>query len=474
MSAVRHVAVIDIGKSNAKVALVDLSTLEEVSVRKTANHIRKDGPYPHLDVEGLWSFILEGLAALARDKTVDAISVTTHGATVTLLDRAGQLALPVLDYESDCPAETASEYDALRPAFSETGSPRLPLGLNLGAQLFWLQSRFPQQFANIASILMYPQYWSYRLTGIASNEVTSLGCHTDLWSPGAGDYSSLVKAHGWHRLMAPLRKAADILGPVLPEVANKAGLRPGTPVICGIHDSNASLLPHLMAQQPPFSVVSTGTWVISMAIGGSMAKLDPARDSLVNVNAFGVAVPSARFMGGREYQMITGGTDALPSQDDVSAVLDKGLFLLPSVVKGSGPYPSHKSQWYGAVAATPARRQAAASFYLAMMTAYLAMMTAACLDLIGADGDIVVEGPFAASALYAEMLATATRRSVRMELLSATGTAAGAALLAMPDFQPREFSSRCAIGPAPRMSQYADRWQTLVASSCERAGLRVD
>ena len=37
---------------------------------------------------------------------------------------------------------------------------------------------------------MYPQYWAYRLTGVLANEVTSLGCHTDLWDYRAGDFST--------------------------------------------------------------------------------------------------------------------------------------------------------------------------------------------------------------------------------------------------------------------------------------------
>ncbi|MCE3590562.1 hypothetical protein LXJ59_28655, partial [Escherichia coli] len=67
---------------------------------------------------------------------------------------------------------------------------------------------------------------------------------------------------------------------------------------CGIHDSNASLLPHLMTRSSPFSVVSTGTWVVLFAVGGQLDKLDQARDTLANVDAYGKAVPSARFMGG--------------------------------------------------------------------------------------------------------------------------------------------------------------------------------
>ena len=37
MSGLRHIAVIDIGKTNAKVALVDLVTLGEVALRRMAN-----------------------------------------------------------------------------------------------------------------------------------------------------------------------------------------------------------------------------------------------------------------------------------------------------------------------------------------------------------------------------------------------------------------------------------------------------
>ena len=146
----------------------------------------RQAPYPHHDVEALWTFILDSLARLNREQRIDAISITTHGATAALVDAAGELALPVLDYEFDGPDRLAADYDAVRPPFAETGTPRLPLGLNLGAQFFWQQKRFPAEFAKAAAILMYPQYWALRLTGVAANEVTSLGCHTDLWNPWTG------------------------------------------------------------------------------------------------------------------------------------------------------------------------------------------------------------------------------------------------------------------------------------------------
>ena len=86
------IAVIDIGNTNAKVALVDLMRLAETDVRKTPNDVVFDGPYPHYDIDHLWQFILESLAALSAEAQVDAVSVTTHGATAALLDAEGRLA----------------------------------------------------------------------------------------------------------------------------------------------------------------------------------------------------------------------------------------------------------------------------------------------------------------------------------------------------------------------------------------------
>ncbi len=421
-----HVAVIDIGKTNAKVALVDMEATTEQAVRTRPNIVRPEAPYPHFDTDALWDFILESLTVLNRDHPVSAISVTTHGATAALLDARGRLAFPVLDYEHDGAGVVAAAYAGIRPPFEETGSPRLPYGLNLGAQIFWLAKTFPDDFARVASIVTYPQYWTWRLSGVLAGEVTSLGCHTDLWNPAAGDYSSLVDGQGWRPLMPPIRPARDRLGPLLPDLANRTGLAAGTPVFCGIHDSNASLLPHLLSRSQPFAVVSTGTWVVSMAMGGRAMTLDAARDTLVNVDALGDPVPSARFMGGREFEVLTAGNGAHWTDADVERVLAEEMLLLPAVLQGSGPFPDRRSKWLPVEPASQAERALAASFYLALMTA-------TCLDLIGAAGPTIIEGPFARNQPFTGMLAAATGRSVLTSASTTTGTTIGAALLASPE-----------------------------------------
>ncbi len=420
----KTVAVIDIGKTNAKVALVDLERFEEIAVRKTPNLVVAEGLYPRFDIERLWRFILASLADLHREHPVEAISVTTHGATAVLLDEAGGLALPVLDYEYAGPDRLAEEYDEARPPFLETGSARLPMGLNIGAQLFWQQRTFPERFANVASILTYAQYWSYRLTGIKTTELTSLGCHTDLWNPEAAAFSTLVEEQGWLSLFAPVLKAGEVIGGLLEPLAKETGLPQGLPVYCGIHDSNASLLPHLLTRNAPFSVVSTGTWVIMLAVGGeAAAELDETRDTLINVNALGDPVPSARFMGGRAFSMLIGENPPTASPEAEARVLAAGHMLLPSVPGGSGPFPLARPRW------TVEEKSLEPADRLAIVSFHLALMTATCLDLIGAKGEIVVEGPFAANAAYLRMLAAATGRPVFANRLSTTGTSLGAACL---------------------------------------------
>lgn len=449
-----RVAVIDIGKTNAKVVLVDATTGQEIAVHKTANSVLPGPPYPHFDTERLWAFILRSLSGFAREPGFDALSITTHGASAALLDATGALALPVLDYEHLYADEINSAYDALRPDFSETYSPRLTGGLNLGAQLHYQQRCFPEGFARVSTIVTYPQYWGLRLTGVAANEKTSLGCHTDLWLPFVGRFSPLVDRLGLTDKMAPIHSAFDVLGEIRTDIGREIGLSKPVPVYCGIHDSNASLLPHLVVRTEPCTVVSTGTWVICFAPGGQPFGLDPARDTLANVDAFGTPVPSARYMGGREWELTTAEVSSVDPEEEwgaLDAVFGGKSMLLPGTVKGTGPFPMAQGKWT-AESADAAERRAAASLYQALMTA-------TCLEMIGSKGEIIVEGPFATNQIFLAGLRSLTNRTV-LASVAQTGTALGAAILA--GLRPRHSMHRVER-TIPGLSHYAKAWRDQIA-----------
>lgn len=459
MNISRRIAVLDIGKTNAKVVIIDCESGEEITERRRPNRVLDTPPYPHYDTGELWDFVCDALAEFARHPGYHGISITTHGASAALIDGQGNLSLPVIDYEYRYPSVIESAYDGLRPHFAQTFSPRLTAGLNLGAQIHYQKTAFADAFARTRTILTYPQYWAFRLTGVVANEATSLGCHTDLWDPQECRYSSLVDSLGIRSLMAPVRSAFDTLGETTAEVTAALHLSRPVPVFCGIHDSNASLLPHLRTHAPPFSVVSTGTWVVSFAVGGDLGRLDPKRDCLANVDAYGRAVPCSRFMGGREFERLATELGPFDPQAALAAmpkVVAREMMLLPNLAEGTGPFAGRKGQWVNNASTTLDEHWAAACLYLALMSD-------TCLELIGARGPILVEGPFTGNPVYLSALRALIGRDV-LAMRGATGTSQGAALLAGTSIVLHEHVSAIIVDIAD-IETYRQTWRRLAEDS---------
>lgn len=410
--------VLDIGKTNAKLTLLDASGATIAQLRR-ANEIATDGPYPHHNVDALWQWMLASFRAFAKLAHVGAIVPVTHGATAALVGDDG-LVLPVLDYEFALPAAFDADYAAMRPAFAGTCSPALPAGLNLGKQLAWLASAFPARFAQARHILMYPQYWAWRLSGVAAGEVTSLGCHTDMWQPAAGRYSALVEHMGWNALMPPIKPAWAPLGPLRADLAAATGLPADCQIVCGIHDSNASLLRHL--GDVPGTILSTGTWVIAAALGAPLDCLDERADMLANINALGQPVACMRFMGGREFAAIAGAEPQVCTLDELQKAVKAGRMALPSFADTGGPFASRSGSFAG-----PAPRGASERYALA--TLYSVLMTDYCLTALQSEGPITIEGSFTANPHFGPLLAALRPAQTVLYSDDASGTTCGGWML---------------------------------------------
>jgi L-fuculokinase len=446
------VAVFDVGKTNIKVVVFDRggAVLAERSAPNTPLAPDSEWPYLRLDTEGAWAFLIGALKELGARFSIEAISTTTHGCAGVLMQSGGP-ALPPLDYEFDGFGDIDADYDAARPPFDEARSPHLSRGLNLGRHLFYYERHYPAQFKQATAFLTYAQYFAWRLGGAIASEVTSLGAHTDLWRPNEGDLSSMVDALGWRRLFPPRRKAWDTLGTLKPEIANTTGLSADVRIICGAHDSNAALVPHLLSRREPFTVISTGTWVIIMAVGGK-GQLDPEADMLANVDVRGEPVPTARFMGGREYAVLAGGSPVDADEADVGAIIASGVLALPAFSDQGGPFASRKGVIERLAPTTPKARAALATLYSALMTAHM-------LRRLEAPGELIVEGGFARSPAFAAVLARlmAGRRVVIAPI--SAGAAAGAAMLAHWDepHPPRLEPAR--VWDLPGLEAYQARWE---------------
>ncbi|SDG82788.1 MULTISPECIES: FGGY-family carbohydrate kinase [unclassified Duganella] len=440
--------VLDIGKTNVKLVLLD-DTGAVVAERRMANAVVRGGPYPHYDTEHIWSWLLDGLQSYARLAYIGAIVPVTHGATAALVDQDG-LVLPVLDYEYEPPAEQVAQYAASRPAYTDTRSPQLPAGLNLGRQLAWQAHAFPAEFQRARHILMYPQYWAWRLSGVAASEVTSLGCHTDLWQPARQQYSLLVEGMGWTALFPPLRPAWEALGDIKPELAQQTGLPADCRILCGIHDSNASLLRHLTADTPP-AVLSTGTWVIAAAPGKQLDGLCEQADMLANTSALGQAVACMRFMGGREFSELAG-ADATPcTLEDLQALISQGTFALPSFAGATGPFAQRTGDIRGPAPRDSRQRYALATLYCVLMSDY-------CLTALGVDGEVVVEGSFTGNPWFAPLLAALRPQQQVSSTDDSSGTTCGGWLLHHWGRAPASQKQIASPLPLSGWQEYKQQW----------------
>ena len=439
------------------------------------NALVEEAGLRRLDVEGIGSWLVETLAAHAG-KPVEYLIPVGHGAGVAGL-RDGALAFAPLDYEQAIPEGVMADYRRQRDAFSLTGSPALPDGLNFAAQLALLEARDPAALDG-TTLLPWAQYWAWFLSGQAVSEVTSFGCHSDLWNPVQQGFAPMAVRRGWAARFAPLAAASDVIGSLRPELAARTGLPATTKVLAGLHDSNAALLAargFAEIAENDATVLSTGTWFIALrslgrdtsaqvdTAGVDMAALPEARDCLVNVDAYGRPVPSARFMGGREIETLiefdTRRIDIKPDQEALLAavpqVLAQGAMILPTLAPGCGPFPDAEPSWI-AEPSDPFVRRAAASLYAALVAD-------TSLDLIGARERLLVEGRFAEAQTFVRALAALRPETAVYTANAHNDVSFGALRLIDPNLRPQGSLER--VEPlAGDLAAYRARWHAAIGS----------
>lgn len=449
--------VVDIGKTNLKANVLD-ETGAQLYNKTAPNRVINKKPYPHFNDAFIWEFIISAMQEAVCQHPISHICVATHGAAAALVnpnEKDTGLVMPIMDYEWDGVDEYADEYSKLRPSFYDSFSPNLPQGLNLGRQIHWQSKQWPDDFSRVKYILPLAQYWAWRLTGIAVSEVSALGCHTDLWEPQNEDFSSLVYSQNWQNKFPPFASAWSVLGPIHPDIYTITGMPKNCKILTGVHDSNASLARFLKRKNDQVPVIiSTGTWTITMDSDGDVSSLGEQKDMLANVDVTGKPICCARFMGGREYaeicKQLGANLDGDCQVQDVQDIIDNDVFALPDFSNGSGPYGGHKSQIIG----TPKSAHALASLYCAMMIDIE-------LDLLGAEGPIVIEGSFADNTMICSLLSLMRSRQDVYRLQSDNGIAQGCLSLALWDhaFFPMPALTKCPKIKLDSFTFYRNLWQ---------------
>ncbi|MBO0754134.1 MAG: sugar kinase, partial [Bradyrhizobiaceae bacterium] len=177
-----------------------------------------------------------------------------------------------------------------------------------------------------------------------------------------------------------------------------------------------------------------------------------------NVDALGRPTACGRFMGGREYAVIAGGTGT-PDFGAIERVIASGALALPCFSGQGGPYATTKGVTRGEVAERDRT---------ALATLYCALVSDLMLTRMGAtSGDLVVEGTFAGNLAYCRILGALRPQQRVFAAADAAGTARGAAMVAhWPPSYSIEAPTHIQAASIPGLHAYRNAW----AASMRDAG----
>jgi sugar (pentulose or hexulose) kinase len=159
-------------------------------------------------------------------------------------------------------------------------------------QLYRIKHQLPELYDRIHCSLHLPQYLSYLLTGKAFSDITSIGCHTNLWNFAQQHYHEWVYREGIIDKLAPIVSSTSVQP------------RDGIIVGVGLHDSSASMIPYLESFREPFVLISTGTWCITMNPFNDepLTVAELQQDCLCYMSYLGRPVKAARLFAGHDHE----------------------------------------------------------------------------------------------------------------------------------------------------------------------------
>ncbi|MCF6285104.1 MAG: rhamnulokinase [Candidatus Hydrogenedentes bacterium] len=258
----------DLGAESGRAVLGTLQgskiTLEEIHRFRTEGLVMLGRR--QWDLARIYEEMITGMTKCAREHTadIDAIAIDTWGVDFGLLDSEGHvLANPVhyRDKRTEGMFEAAYAKVPKEEIYKATGIQFLPF--NTSFQLLALVEANSPQLAAAKDLLLMGDLLAYLLCGKKACEYTNasttqlLDPHTRTWN------DDLIKRFGIPReiLSDPVDPGTN-LGFILPEIAERTGINPNTPVIApGTHDTASAVVAVPATRDSGnWSYLSSGTW----------------------------------------------------------------------------------------------------------------------------------------------------------------------------------------------------------------------
>ena len=259
----RYYLAIDIGASSGRHILGHVEDgkliLEEV-YRFDNKQVRKNG-HDCWDMDNLWSGIVGGLKACKElGKIPHTVGIDTWAVDYVLLDENDAIIGDAVAYRDSRTEGMKELVNTIIPAdklYARAGIQYQPF--NTIYQLTALKREHPEQLEKAKWMLMIPEYFNFKLTGVKRNEYTNASS-TNLLNAAEKTWDmEVIAALGlptgiFHELAMP----GTVLGNLLPEIQAEVGYDT-TVILPATHDTGSAFLA-VPARDDNAVYLSSGTW----------------------------------------------------------------------------------------------------------------------------------------------------------------------------------------------------------------------
>ncbi|HEY4083912.1 MAG TPA: FGGY-family carbohydrate kinase [Burkholderiaceae bacterium] len=259
----RYVLAVDLGTSGCKTALVSRSGRVAAWAFKAVSTQLLPGGGAEQQPQDWWqAFIETARQVLSKSgvpaQQVVAVCCSTQGEGTIAVDKNGEVLHPALtwmDMRGGALLRARSRgllnvagysaYKLQRWLRLCGGAPSLS-GKDPAAHMLWIRKRLPEVYANTYKFLNVLDYLNLRLTGrfVATSDSILTSWVTDNRDPSNIRYDAgLVRTSEIDADKFPeLVKCTDVIGTLLPRVAEELGLPAATPVVAGSIDNTAAAI----------------------------------------------------------------------------------------------------------------------------------------------------------------------------------------------------------------------------------------
>jgi len=253
-----HILTIDLGTSGPKAAIVSTEGTVAGSARASVSTSFGADGAAEQDAERVWEATLEATRGALGASSVDSSSVvavvaSAQYSSIVPVRADGTPTAPMITWMDQ---RSAPKRLKRLPGYPKVGNSPLALlrylrlhglapvssGMSIN-HMRWIRYRQPDVYERSASFLEPVDYVTARFTGrITANQCSAF---MQMWSD-----NRRVPSTGWHHGLAAASlidrdkipefvAAGDVVGTVLPDIADQLGLSHTTPVLSGINDTQA-------------------------------------------------------------------------------------------------------------------------------------------------------------------------------------------------------------------------------------------